>query len=228
LLTVGPAASAWPGPDEKTAVTAIALAAIMAMAVAVLVAAERRGDRRPVLVAKPVASLAFLLLGWSRVEPGHPYGAWVLLALLLCVAGDLLLMLRRGFLPGLASFLLGHLAYVLAFSALLLPRSWPAIWAAPPLAASIAVALWLSPHLGRLRVPVVAYIAVITVMVWGAVAVTVTGRGPWFLAAGAVLFYLSDLAVVRDRLVVKRFASRAWGLPAYYLGQFLLALTVGH
>ena len=207
--------------------TAIALAAIMAVAVVVLVAAERRGDRSPVLVAKPVASLAFLLLGWSRVEPGHPYGAWVLLALLLCLVGDLLLMLRRGFLPGLASFLLGHLAYVLAFSALLLPRFWPAVWAVPPLAVGVAVVLWLSPHLGRLRVPVVAYIAVISVMVWGAVAVTATGRGPWFLAAGAVLFYLSDLAVARDRLVAKRFASRAWGLPAYYLGQFLLALTVG-
>ena len=90
-----------------------------------------------------------------------------------------------------------------------------------------AAALWLSPHLGRLRVPVLAYVAVITVMVWGAVGVTVAGRGPWFLAAGAILFYLSDLAVARDRLVTKVFGSRAWGLPAYYLGQLLLALTVG-
>jgi len=207
--------------------TAIALAAITVMSVAVLVVAERRADRRLVLVTKPVASFAFVLLGWSRFEPGHPYDAWVLLALLLCLAGDLLLMLRRGFLPGLVSFLLGHLAYVVAFSALLLPRSWPAFWALPPLLVSTVAAAWLSPHLGRLRVPVLAYITVITVMVWGAVAVTAAGRGPWFLAAGAVLFYLSDLAVARDRLVVKRFASRAWGLPAYYLGQFLLALTVG-
>jgi uncharacterized membrane protein YhhN len=180
-----------------------------------------------VLVSKPVASLAFVLLGWSRYEPGHPYSAWVLLALLLCFTGDLLLMLRRGFLPGLASFLLGHLAYVLAFSALLLPRSWPAVWALLPLVVSTVAAAWVSPHLGRLRVPVLAYITVITVMVWGAVAVTAAGRGPWFLAAGAILFYLSDLAVARDRLVTKTFGSRTWGLPAYYLGQFLLALTVG-
>ena len=207
--------------------TAIALSAITAIAVAVLVVAERRGNRRLVLVTKAVASLAFVLLGWSRFGSGHPYGAWVLLALVLCFAGDLLLMLRRGFLPGLASFLLGHLAYVLAFSALLLPRSWPPAWALPPLMVSTVAAAWLSPHLERLRVPVLAYVTVITVMVWGALAVTAAGRGPWFLAAGAVLFYLSDLAVARDRLVVKRFASRAWGLPAYYLGQLLLALTAG-
>ena len=48
-----------------------------------------------------------------------------------------------------------------------------------------------------------------------------------FLAAGAVLCYLADLAGARDRLVAGRFGSRAWGLPAYYVGQFLLALTVG-
>ena len=207
--------------------TAIALAAVMAVAVTVLVAAERQGRRALVLVAKPVASFAFLLLGWSRFEPGHPYGAWVLVALLLCLVGDLLLMLRRGFVPGLASFLLGHVAYVVAFSVLLLPRLWPAVWVLPPLAISTVAAAWLSPHLGRLRVAVLAYIAVITVMVWGALAVTAAGPGPWIVAAGAVLFYLSDLAVARDRLVTKAFGSRTWGLPAYYLGQFLLALTVG-
>ncbi len=207
--------------------TAIALAAIMAVAVTVLVAAEGKQRRALVLVAKPVASLTFLLLGWSRFEPGHPYGAWVLVALLFCLVGDLLLMLRHGFVPGLASFLLGHVAYVVAFSVLLLPRFWPAVWVLPPLAISIVAAAWLSPHLGRLRVAVLAYIAVITVMVWGAVAVTAAGPGPWFVTAGAVLFYLSDLAVARDRLVTKAFGSRTWGLPAYYLGQFLLALTVG-
>ena len=207
--------------------TVIALAAIMAAAVVVLVAAEMRGRRDLVLVAKPVASLAFLLLGVSRFVPGHPYSAWVLLALLLGVAGDLLLMVRRGFLPGLTSFLLAHVAYVVAFSVLLLPRHWPPAWVLPPLVISTVAAAWLSPHLGRLRVPVLAYIAVITVMVWGAIAVTVARQGPWIVAAGAGLFYLSDLAVARDRLVTKTFGSRTWGLPAYYLGQFLLALTVG-
>jgi uncharacterized membrane protein YhhN len=205
----------------------VSLAALMTVAVAVLVAAELRGRRVPVLVAKPVASFAFLLLAWLRFQPGHPYDAWVLLALLLCLFGDVLLMFRLAFEAGLVSFLFGHVAYILSFSALLPFRSWSPGWAMPVLLASLVVARWLWPHLGRLRYAVLAYIAVITVMVWGAVAVTTAGRGPWFLAAGAVLFYLSDLAVARDRFVARRFASRAWGLPAYYLGQLLLALTVG-
>jgi len=50
---------------------------------------------------------------------------------------------------------------------------------------------------------------------------------PWTAAAGAALFYLSDLAVARQRFVHEDFINRALGLPTYYLGQLLLALTVG-
>jgi uncharacterized membrane protein YhhN len=202
-------------------------AAVMAVAVAVLVAAERAGRRAQVVVSKPVASLCFVTVGLTLYRPSRPYDAWVLVALLLCLLGDVFLMFHGAFLAGLASFLLGHLAYVAAFAALLPPRSWPARWAVPLLLISGAAALWLEPHLGRRRSPVLAYLVVITLMVWGASSVVIGGKGPWILAVGAGLFYVSDLAVARDRLIVKRFASRTWGLPAYYLGQLLLALTVG-
>jgi len=199
----------------------------MAVAVAVLVAAEKAGRRALVLVSKPVASLCFVMVGWILYSPSHPYDAWVVVALMLCMLGDVFLMFRPAFLAGLVSFLLGHLAYLAAFAGRLPPNSWPARWALPLLLVSVAAALWLGPHLGRRRSPVLAYLVVITLMVWGAGSVVLGGKGPWVLAAGAGLFYLSDLAVARDRLVVKRFASRTWGLPAYYLGQLLFALSVG-
>ena len=205
----------------------VAIAALMAAAVAVVVAAERAGRRAPVLAAKPLASLCFVVVAWSRLHPRGPYDAWVMLALLLCLAGDVLLLFRRAFVAGLVAFLVGHLAFVAAFAALLPPHGWPAALALTPLAASAAAAIWLSPSLGRMRAPVLAYIAVITVMVWGALSVVAAGNGPWFLAAGALLFYLSDLTVAYDRFVRKAFAARTFGLPAYYLGQLLFALTVG-
>jgi hypothetical protein len=40
-------------------------------------------------------------------------------------------------------------------------------------------------------------------------------------------FYLSDLFVARQRFVAPAFANRLYGLPLYYLGQFLLAFSVG-
>jgi uncharacterized membrane protein YhhN len=44
-----------------------------------------------------------------------------------------------------------------------------------------------------------------------------------FLVGGAVLFFVSDVAVARDRFVEPSWKNRAWGLPAYYAGQLLLA-----
>jgi uncharacterized membrane protein YhhN len=203
----------------------VALITVVAAATAALVAAELRGLRRWGVAAKVVASLGFVLLGLARVHVANPYDAWVLAALVLCLAGDVLLALPRGLAAGLGCFLVGHLAYATAFATLVPLGEWPWSLAAAMGVPSAAAAAWLWPHLGRMRVPVLAYIAVITAMAWG--ALSVAGHAPWMTWAGALLFYLSDLAVARDRFVVRRFASRAWGLPAYYLAQVLLVLTLG-
>jgi hypothetical protein len=38
-------------------------------------------------------------------------------------------------------------------------------------------------------------------------------------------FYLSDLAVARDRFVARAFVNRLWGLPLYYAAQILFAVS---
>jgi hypothetical protein len=45
--------------------------------------------------------------------------------------------------------------------------------------------------------------------------------------SGALLFYLSDLFVARDRFIKNESLNRFVGLPMYYGGQFLLAFSVG-
>ena len=50
--------------------------------------------------------------------------------------------------------------------------------------------------------------------------------GLWLLLAGAFAFYVSDLAVARERFVSSSFLNRAWGLPLYYGAQILLAASV--
>jgi uncharacterized membrane protein YhhN len=74
---------------------------------------------------------------------------------------------------------------------------------------------------------VLTYIVVISVMVWGGISSSSSGVLPWTAAGGALLFYCSDLAVARQRFVHESFINRAVGLPVYYLGQLLLALTIG-
>jgi uncharacterized membrane protein YhhN len=197
-----------------------AAVSLTAAALAVHLWADARGRRLPRALGKALASAAFLLLAAARAAPDR-YGLLVLLALALSAAGDLCLLGRAKptFLAGVALFLAAHVAYAFAFA----PRSRPPALAAVGLAAAgVLVVRWLWPHLGALRVPVIAYAVAITAML-----VYALGVPDRRVQLGAALFYVSDLAVARDRFVAPGFANHLAGLPPYYAAQLLLAWTVG-
>ena len=201
---------------------------LTAVLLAVVLLGERSGRRALGVPAKVAASLVFVMVGILRYRTGHPYDAWIVLGLVLGALGDLLLALPRGFMAGLVVFLLGHLAYVVGFHVLVPVRSWALEPLAPVILVSGIVVNRLWPHLGRLRWAVLGYVTVISIMVWGAAGTIVPGQpGGWHRLAGAVLFYLSDLFVARNRFVERTFLNRAIGLPLYYAGQLILAFTVG-
>ncbi len=199
-------------------------------ALAALVAAEVRHDRAGRFRWKPLASLAFVAVPFltGAVASDAPEVArWIAAGLVLGAIGDVLLMFesQRAFLGGLVAFLLGHLSYVIAFARTVPPARWfeggmLAVVAAALVAAAI-VLRWLWPRLGALRVPVIGYVAVITSMVVGGIAVATP-----LATAGAIAFYASDLAVAREKFVVKDVWNRAIGLPLYYGAQLLIAWSV--
>jgi uncharacterized membrane protein YhhN len=211
-----------------TAMTStIVLASIMAGAVISLLRAVRVEDQTQQVLSKTTASAAFVVLGIVRWSTGDLVGAWIIAGLALSATGDLCLLWDRSFDAGLISFLLGHLAYIVGYWVALPMRQWPLVTLVPLAVAGLAASRWLWPHLGRRGLPVLLYIIAISVMVWGGVSTVVGGELPWTAAAGASLFYLSDLLVARHRFVHATFLNRALGLPTYYLGQVLLALTIG-
>jgi uncharacterized membrane protein YhhN len=196
---------------------------ITVVAVVALVAGHALQRRAWIVVAKPVASAGFVGLALLRLTPGSSLDRWLLTALVLGFIGDQLLLSRRTFSAGLAAFLLGHLAYLRGFALTAPVADWPLLPLAPLAAVAVGALVWLWPHLGRLRMPVVLYIAAITAMNWGAWGATVGGALPWRCGAGAILFLLSDLTVARERFVHAAVANRALGLPCYYAAQLLLA-----
>ena len=142
-------------------------------------------------------------------------------------AAELALPGEGPFLAGLGLFLGGHVAYVAACASKVAPVAWASPAALAPIVVSALAMAWLWKHVGKLRYAVIAYVVTITAMVDGAIAVYAAHPGHGLLLAGALLFYLSDLSVARDRFVHESFVNRAWGLPAYYAGQVLMALSAG-
>jgi uncharacterized membrane protein YhhN len=205
----------------------VVLASIMVGAVVSLLRAIRVEDRTQEVLSKTAASIAFVILGAIRWSNGDIIGGWLIAGLAFCAAGDVLLLGKKTFDVGLVAFLLGHALFVAGFHAALPVGRWSLLVLAPLLIVSGVATRWLWPHLGRRCFSVLAYIIVISAMVWGGVSASAKSVLPWTAAAGALLFYLSDLAVARHRFVHESFMNRAIGLPTYYLGQLLLALTIG-
>lgn len=212
---------------------ALVATAVCLVALVALVIAEVRRDRGGRFRAKPVASLGFVAVPLvTGALAGNGLDAevarWVFAGLVLGAIGDVLLMFEaeRAFLGGLVAFLLGHLAYVVAFARIIPPKRWIegggmiAVIVATLVAAAI-VLRWLWPRLGSMRIPVIVYVAVITAMVVGGIAVSTP-----LATTGAIMFYASDLAVARDKFVSKDAWNRAIGLPLYYGAQLLIAWSV--
>jgi uncharacterized membrane protein YhhN len=194
-----------------------------------LLLAEKAGLSRLRLVAKPSASAGFLLVALGSGALDSSYGTWIFAGLVLSMIGDLLLLFEdpARFRAGLVAFLVGHLAYIGAFAEAGVALAWTAVAAVGVLVMAAGVLPWLLPHVGGgMRGPVLAYVAVISAMM--ALAVGTQGeQNTSLIVGGAGLFYVSDLFVARERFVTTAFWNQLIGLPLYYGGQVLLALSVG-
>lgn len=188
------------------------------------VAAERKGLE---YVCKP-GTLGALIALALVLDPTHgATRAWFVVALVLSLAGDVLLMLPSDrFVPGLASFLLAHVAYVVGLTrhggsaGALLAAAIPVVILTAALGARFLRAARAAGQ-RELVGPLVAYMAVIAAMVTCALASGVVLAG-----IGAVLFMASDAFIAETRFV----GSRVWAplviIVTYHLGQTGLTLSL--
>ncbi|MCF6283821.1 MAG: lysoplasmalogenase [Candidatus Hydrogenedentes bacterium] len=178
---------------------------------------------------KMATSTGFLAIALAAGGLDSLYGRMVLAALFFSWWGDLFLISgkEKVFLMGLIAFFIGHTGFAGAFLAHGVDWKWFGVGTALSIPPLIVVIGWLNPHLGDMRLPVYAYMVIITFMV--ACSIGAWGHGATTLiVAGAVLFYLSDIFVARDRFVTPSPWNRHLGLPLYYVAQMLLATSITH
>ena len=199
-------------------------------------------------VAKPAVLLAliFVAVVWPvpSVPPDGAAGGataavasvrlWLIVALVLSLAGDVLLLPGGRFIGGLVAFLLAHVAYLVAFAQLPGSVAW--------LVGGIVVALLVGATVGRvvvaaasragLGVPVAVYLLAICAM-----AVAATRTGIPAAIAGAWLFVASDAMLGWGRFRAPAPASPAASargearlrlsvIVTYHVGQVLLVLAL--
>ncbi|MFO7974603.1 MAG: lysoplasmalogenase, partial [Candidatus Hydrogenedentota bacterium] len=198
-----------------------------AVALAVNLAAERKEFFGRVL-SKMVASTAFLIIAYVGGALETPYGQWVFFALILCWLGDLLLAYQDKilFLIGLFAFLAAHGALMWAFHQIGIDLVWAGVTMIIMVVPAVLIVRWLRPHVPRkMKVPVYAYMVVISFMValsGGAVG----AGGPFIVIPGAVLFYVSDIFVARQRFVKAGYSNSILGLPQYYAAVWCFAVSI--
>ena len=153
-------------------------------------------------VCKPAATTAFLAMAATLDVTHNAPWSWRIAAFVLCIAGDVFLMLpRNAFVPGLASFAMAQILFTVSFATgeTTTTRVLIGIVTLVPVALLLArrfvTAIKKSGH-NELVLPVCVYMVVISAMAVGAIA-----NGSSVAIAGALIFMLSDSLIAETRFV---------------------------
>ena len=211
----------------------ILIAVCAAGLLAGLLYCEKKEAQNAKLAVKTLLSSLFIITAALQFHPIPLYFRLMLIGMIFCLGGDVFLALpgKKMFLAGLMSFLLGHVFYAAAFFYTAGFNQWTVAGLAISVLTGAVVFLWLRPHLGSMKIPVLFYILVISAMVVGAWSMAGAGElaaaGRTAVFFGALAFYVSDIFVARQRFIKSEFFNRLTGLPLYYSGQFMLAFSIG-
>jgi len=177
------------------------------------------------LAAKPLLMIT-LLLYFIAATKGYPsWRVYVVIALVFSWAGDVFLISNDMFIAGLASFLMAHVFYIIAYH-----KTGAASGELRPLdvikfALFGAVLIWiLYPGLGDMLIPVLIYALLLLSMgVWAHKRRGATSATSFMLVAtGAMLFVVSDGLIAVNKFAFEVPAERILVMSTYIAAQYLI------
>jgi len=190
--------------------------------------AQGRARLAGVLKPLPIALLVAVTLRTDGAGDGS-YRNLVGAALVASMAGDVFLLSRQRFVPGLFCFLVAHVLYIAAFAPTANVGTAAFVLLVPFVGFATLALRHLWPHLGRYRAPVCVYVGVIVTMGWLAALRALGGEvapDTGLLALlGALAFMTSDTTLASDRFVRSFRGAQVVVMGTYYLAQLLLTLS---
>lgn len=172
-----------------------------------------------------VASTSFVMIPVAGGALGSAYGWCIFAGLVGCWWGDML-GFHGQFIASVAAFLLGHVAFSAAF--FVRGVDWGRLLQALPFVFFVAltVVVWILPFVDNPveRIAVCAYCVVISSMVLSALGASEGSLGK-LIAAGAIVFFVSDIFVARWKYVPDTMYNAYFCYPLYYLSCVLMGLT---
>jgi uncharacterized membrane protein YhhN len=185
-------------------------------------------------VAKPAVMVC--LIAWLGMNNGMSVPLlWFTIGLAFSLAGDVFLMLpKERFIAGLIAFLLAHIAYIIGLNTTSIPLTVVALI----LLVIVGLVSWriysriaqglVATGNDRLKMPVLAYTAVISLMLLSALLAFLRDSWSPFAALlvgfGALLFYFSDCVLAWNKFVRPLKYGRLINLSSYHIGQVLITL----
>jgi uncharacterized membrane protein YhhN len=207
---------------------------IVAVSVLILIVAEFRHNHKLVYIVKPLSTLLVITMAMlSFWQPTHnwTFSVWIVIGLLFCLGGDVALMFQvniKAFRIGLVLFLLGHVAYSTVFTLFGIFSIWDIAVVGVLLILGLGFFRLLSPNLGSMKIPVILYMVIISIMLNRAFAAfmnpSLAKTQGTLIVLGALLFYISDIILAANRFW-KPWRYHRISLAFYYAGQLLLALS---
>lgn len=189
------------------------------------------------VIAKPGVMISLFI--WLSLSTGLSGATlWFGVGIILSLVGDVLLMisLDRFFMFGLVAFLLAHIAYIVGFNIPVPAINFFGIVFALMIglggARVIRRILDRLPATGqgKMRLPIILYSAVISVMLLSAmmklVDISWSANAAALVGVGAFLFYLSDIILAWNKFVTPIQHGRIYNIAAYHLGQIALIAGV--
>lgn len=164
---------------------------------------------------KPFLMPLVIAIYLLKVTKKSAINSWFLSGLIFSFLGDTFLLFKWGFLPGLGSFLLAHVLYILSFVKLRVAKMYASI----PfiLLYLFFLVYFLHPYLKEMEIPVVIYGITLSTMAY----FSLRTKNKW-LVAGAFLFVISDSLLSFNMFVNYSTITELGVMITYVLAQLSL------